>query len=78
MPVTDKQYMAMESCYLSASDKLLRLRVEHERLQARNKVLTKACMCAFKVIKELPYGTETENKLRQALGLTCPLSEKMV
>jgi ferredoxin-like protein FixX len=75
MPVTDKQYKAMESCYLSASDKLLRLQVKHERLQVENKALTSACNLAIFILN----GNESVNEAIKVLeNATCPLVKKMV
>ena len=75
MPVTDRQYKAMESCYLSASDKLLRLRVDNERLQARNKTLTNACNLAIFILN----GNESVNEAIKVLeNVTCPLAKDMV
>ena len=38
-----ERYEGMESAYLSASDKVLRLGVENDRIKASNKALFKAC-----------------------------------
>ena len=90
MPISDKQYMGMSQAYLSASNKLLRLQVEHERLQVKNKFLNEACQDlikkATKVLVLAPASIgETAQALHalsqtinQVLDPKCPLAEKMV